>query len=304
MNKIQLWLKAVRAPFFTASIVSVILGAVVAWNLTGEFHLLKFFLTNIGVIFVHAGTDLINDYFDHISNLDEQNKNFTPFSGGSRVIQNREISPKSMLFAGLLSFVIAAIIGFYLNAVTTGNIILYIGIIGFFIGYFYTAKPFKLGYTALGELITTIACGPLIVYGAYFVMAENHAIQPLLISVPIGILVGLILYINEFPDYEADKKVGKRTIVVILGKAKAIRLYYAFMIINYIWVIIGVILNYFPIYTLLILLTFPLCLKAIKVASKNYDKIKELLPANASTIGLHLIFGILLSVGYVLDKLI
>lgn len=304
MNKIKLWLKAVRAPFFTASLVSVILGTIVAWNLTGEYYFLKFMLTFIGMVLVHSGTNLINDYFDHVSNLDEQNKNFTPFSGGSRVIQNNELSPGSMLIAGLLSFLSAAVIGFYLNAVTSGNTVLFIGIAGVFFGYFYTAKPFKLGYTALGELITTIACGPFIVYGAYFVQAQTHSLQPLLISVPIGILVGLILYINEFPDYEADKMVGKKTLVVLLGKAKAIKLYYAFMIFNYIWILIGVVLNYFPIYTLIILLTFPLCLKAIKVSSKNYDRIKELLPANASTIGLHLVFGLLLSVGYVLDRLI
>ncbi len=304
MDKIKLWAKAVRAPFFTASVVSVILGAVIAWNITGEFNLLNFVLTTIGVILVHAGTNLINDYFDHRSNLDEINVNYTPFSGGSRVIQDEEITPKTMLIVGLGTFILAAIIGFYLNFVTSGNVILYIGITGFFIGYFYTAKPLKLGYTALGELITIIACGPLIVYGSYYVIAQVHAIQPIFASIPIGILVGLILYINEFPDHEADKKIGKRTIVVVLGKAKAIKLFYIFMIFNYLWIIIGIVLNLLPLYTIVVLLTLPICVKAINVARINYDKIKELLPANASTIGLHLIFGILFSLGYVLDKLI
>ena len=304
MNKIKLWAKAVRAPFFTASVISVILGVIIAWNITGEFHLLNFVLTIIGVILVHAGTNLINDYFDHKSNLDEININHTPFSGGSRVIQDNELTPKAMLTAGLGTFVFAAIIGFYLNAVTSGNVILYIGITGFFIGYFYTAKPLKLGYTAMGEFITFIACGPLVVYGSYYVMAQTHAIQPLLASVPIGILVGLILYINEFQDHEADKEVGKKTLVVVLGKVKAIKLFYVFMIFNYIWVIFGIIFNLLPLYTIIILLTLPICFKAISVAKNNYDKIKELLPANASTIGLHLIFGILLSLGFVLDKII
>jgi len=304
LNKIKLWAKAVRAPFFTASVISVILGTVIAWNITSKFHLLNFLLVSIGVILVHAGTNLINDYFDHRSNLDEINANHTPFSGGSRVIQDNEITPKAMLIAGLGTFVLAAIIGFYLNSVTTGNVILYIGIIGFFIGYFYTAKPLKLGYTALGELITIIACGPLIVYGSYYVIAQVHAIQPIIASIPIGILVGLILYINEFPDHEADKKVGKKTLVVVYGKAKAIKLFYVFMIFNYIWIIVGVILNILPLFTIVVLLTLPICFKAINVARSNYDKIEELLPANASTIGLHLLFGILFSLGYVLDKLI
>jgi len=304
MNKIKLWAKAVRAPFYTASIVSVILGAIIAWNMTGEFHLLNFILTVIGVILVHSGTNLVNDYFDHKSNLDETNQNYTPFSGGSRVIQDKEITPKAMLNAGLGSFLFAAIIGIYLNYISKGNVILLIGIFGFFIGYFYTAKPLKLGYTALGELITIIACGPLIVYGSYYVIAQSHAIQPLLASIPIGVLVGLILYINEFPDYEADKKVGKKTLVVILGKTKAIKLFYTFLIFNYIWVVLGIILNLIPIYALLVLFTLPICYQAINVARQNYSKIKELLPANASTIGLHLLFGILFSIGYVLDTFI
>ncbi|MDP8204167.1 MAG: prenyltransferase [Candidatus Tenebribacter mawsonii] len=304
MNKIKLWIKASRAPFLTASLVSVVLGAVIAWNLTGELHLLKLILTTFGVIFVHSGTNLVNDYFDHKSNLDEINVNHNMFSGGSRVIQDKELSPKAMLTAGLLCFSATAAIGLYLNSITAGNVILYIGISGFLIGYFYTAKPLKFGYTALGELITAIACGPLIVYGTYFVITQTHSLQPLLASIPIGILVGLILYINEFEDHDADKAVGKKTLVIVFGKVKAIKLFYFFLVFNYIWVIIGVILNWFPIYTLAVILTLPICIKAIKVARVNYDKIKELLPANAATIGLHMIFGVLLSLGFVLDRLL
>jgi len=304
LNKIKLWIKAARAPFLTASLISVLLGVVIAWNPTGEIHWMKLILTAFGVIFVHSGTNLVNDYFDHKSNLDEINKNHNMFSGGSRMIQEKELSPKAMLTAGLLCFAATAIIGLYLNSVTKGNVILYIGIGGFFIGYFYTARPLKLGYTALGEIITVMACGPLIVYGTYFVIAQTHALKPLLASIPIGILVGLILYINEFQDHDADKEVGKKTLVVVFGKAKAIKLFYFFLIFNYIWVVIGVILNWFPIYTLAVLLTLPICMKAINMASQNYEKIKELLPANGATIGLHLIFGVLFSLGFFLDKIL
>ncbi|NQT64977.1 MAG: prenyltransferase [FCB group bacterium] len=304
MDKIKLWLRASRAPFLTASVISVILGVAIAWNLTSEFQLLKFILTATGVIFIHSGTNLVNDYFDHKSNLDEINVNHNVFSGGSRVIQDKELSPKAILSAGLICFVLAAAIGFYLNLLTKSNLILYIGMVGLFIGYFYTAKPLKLGYTALGEIITVIACGPLIVYGTYYVMAQTHAFQPIFASIPIGILVGLILYINEFQDHDADKQIGKNTLVVLFGKAKAIKLFYLFLIFNYIWVIVGIILKVFPVYTIIIVFTLPICFKAITVARKNYDKVTELLPANASTIGLHILFGILFSLGYVLDKLI
>jgi 1,4-dihydroxy-2-naphthoate polyprenyltransferase len=304
LNKIKFWLLAARAPFLTASVVSVVLGAVIAWNITGEFHLLNFVLTAIGVIFVHSGTNLVNDYFDHRSKLDEINLNHSPFNGGSRVIQNKGTTPGAVLTAGLICFSLAAAIGLYLNAVTKGNFILLIGISGFFIGYFYTAEPLKLGYTALGELITVIGCGPLIVYGSYYVIAQTHAIEPLIASIPIGILVGLILYINEFPDYDADKKTGKNTLVVILGKLKAIKIFYVFLIFNYIWVLLGIIFKFMPIHTIIVILTLPMCIKIIQIARRNHNLIKELLPANALTIGLHMIFGILLSLSYILNKVV
>ena len=303
-TKIKIWIRAIRAPFFTATIASVALGAVVAWHDTGKLHWVYFTLTILGTILVNSGTNLINDYFDHISNLDEINENHNQFSGGSRVIQEKLLTPRSILFAGLFSLLLAIVIGLYLNYKSSGNVILIIGIIGIFSGYFYTAKPFKLGYTPLGEIITGFGCGPLIVFGSYYVQTQKLSWQPLLISIPVGILVGLILFINEFPDYKADKAVGKKTMVVTLGKKKAISLYYSFLLITYLWVIAGVIFHIFPLLTLVIMITLPLSIKIIKIAKKNYKKISELLPANAATIGLHLTFGLLLSGSYLLDGLI
>src|SRR3989338_847528 len=115
MPRLKVWLKALRAPFFTATIVPVLLGAIIAWYDTGSFIWVKFWLTFAGALFMHAGTNLANDYFDHQSGCDEINATPTPFSGGSRVIQQGLIKAKNILFAALAFFIFGSLIGFYLN---------------------------------------------------------------------------------------------------------------------------------------------------------------------------------------------
>ncbi|MBU4342437.1 MAG: prenyltransferase [Candidatus Omnitrophica bacterium] len=133
---IKIWLKAIRAPFFTATIIPVTLGSVIAWHDTNDFMWLRFWLTMLGVLFVHTGTNLANDYFDHVSGCDEANSTPTPFSGGSRVIQNGLIAPRKILYVSLVSFIIGSAIGLYLNHLCKGNIILVLGMIGVSLGFF------------------------------------------------------------------------------------------------------------------------------------------------------------------------
>lgn len=303
LDKLKIWIKAARAPFFTATIIPVILGSIIAWSDTSKFIWLKFCLTLVGAVLIHAGTNLANDYFDHISGCDEANPNPTPFSGGSRLIQQGIILPKKILFASFISFILGATIGLYLNYVSGKNIILILGIIGVFLGFFYTAKPFRIGYTSLGELAVAIGFGPLMVMGAYYVQAQNLPLKVFLISIPVGILIALVLFINEFPDYVADKSVGKRTLVVILGKKKAVILYQILLASVYIFIVSLVILKLLPQVMLIVLLSLPLALKALTLSGRNFDKIYELLPANAATIKLHSLIGILLCIGFALDRI-
>ncbi|MFQ6066842.1 MAG: prenyltransferase, partial [bacterium] len=214
MNDLKIWLRAVRAQFFTASVVPVILGTSVALHSSGQFNLFLFCLTLAGIIFAHAGTNLANDYYDHRSGNDFVNKSPTPFSGGSRVIQNGLISAKKILVAALVFFALATSIGLYLNHVCRGNLILILAFLGGFLGFFYTADPLKIGYRGIGELAVSFGFGPPLVLGSYYVQTQNLSWEPVWSSIPIGLLIGLVLYLNEFPDYEPDKTVGKKTLVV------------------------------------------------------------------------------------------
>lgn len=297
-----IWYRAIRARFFTATFVPIFLGAVIAWHGSGEFNWIYFLLALFGGIFIHAGLDLINDYSDHTSGVDEINSYHNPFSGGSRVIQEGLLSPKQVFWASIMCFAIGSGIGLFLDFALPGHTLLIIGVTGVFLAYFYSADPIRIGYTSLGEISCGLGFGPVMVLGSYYVQTGKVAWQPLWASLPVGILIALVLYINEFPDYEADRKASKKTLVVVMGKRKAVRLYPFLLVMSYLIIIAGVIVGIFPLPVLISLLTVPLAFRAIKVAWNNFDKIFELLPANAATIGLHLSLGLLLSGGYILDK--
>lgn len=299
----KIWLKAIRIPFFTATVIPVTLGSIIAWYDTNKFMWMRFWLAMLGTLFIHIGTNLSNDYFDHLSGCDEANPNPTPFSGGSRVIQEGLIAPKKILYVSLASFILGGTIGLYLNYLCGGNVILILGIIGIFLGFFYTAKPLRIGYGSLGELAVGIGFSPLIVLGSYYVQAQRLLFKVFLISIPVGILIALVLFINEFPDYLADKTVGKRTLVVILGKRRAVILYHILLTSVYLVVAFLVIFKFLPLMSLIVFLSLPLAIKAYLISKNNFDKIYELLPANAYTIGLHSIIGLLLCAGFILDKI-
>lgn len=303
INCIGVWIKALRAPFFTATVIPVVLGATLAWHDSSLLNWQKFWLTLIGVVLIHAGANMINDYFDHKSGCDEINSNFTPFSGGSRVIQDKQFTARKVFFAAILCFTVGGIIGLYLNYLSASNVVLILGIIGVFLGFFYTVKISRIVYGGLGELAVGVGCGLLIVVGTYYVQLRQLPLKVFLVSLPISILIALVLFINEFPDYVADKSVGKKTLVVILGKKRAMILYQLLLAATYLVVILLVLSGFLPFFCLITLFSLPLAINSSIVLRKNFQSVQELLPANAFTIGLHSLVGILLSVGLALDKI-
>jgi len=302
-KKFGYYMGAMRLPFLTASVASVLLGSAIAyWQLDGTFMLGRFLLALLGAALVHTAANLANDYYDHTSENDWVNKTPTMFSGGSRYIQEKQLSPRWFLGAAIACFTIVAIIGLYLNWVTPGNTILYIGLLGFFLGFFYTASPLRLGYNPIGSLAILIAFGPCIAVGSFYIQAEILSLVPLLASIPVGLLVALILYINGFQDHDADKKVGKRTLIVALGKKRAATWLSYFLALYFVMIIAGIVGGYFPIYTLAVAIALPLVIRAATTAKQYYDKVDELLPANGSVIGFHLVSTLLFSIAFLVDK--
>ncbi len=303
-NKLKIWLAEVRAPFLTATIVPIVLGTSIAWYNTGKIDWLLFALTLISGIFLHMGCNVVNDYYDHLSSNDDINREFVrPFSGGSRMIQLGLLTPLEVLSGGLLFFAIGSGIGIYLAA-ERGWEILGLGLIGVVSSFFYTAPPLYFASRGVGEFLVGLNFGTLMTLGAYFVQTQKFSIEALLASIPPALLIAGVLYINEFPDYNADKAVGKKTIVVRLGREKALVPYIFIMLLGYIVVLLSSILGKLPLSTLISFATIPLGLKAIDFAKKYHSNPLRLVPANAMTIQSHLFTGLLLSIAFILkDKI-
>jgi 1,4-dihydroxy-2-naphthoate octaprenyltransferase len=299
-----LWVAKTRAPFFTASIVPIVLGTLIAWARTGTFYPGYFILTLIGGVCLHAGVNMTNDYFDHTWGSDEINEDrATPFTGGSRLIQMGVVPAQTMLREGLAFFLIGGLIGLFL-AYTRGPWVLWLGLFGALTGYFYTAPPLRLVATGIGELFIGLDFGVLMVLGAYYTQTTELSLEAAVASLPVAVLIAALLYINEFQDMKADQAVGKNQIVVRLGRQKAAVGYGLLMLVTYSALILGVVLAGVSPFVLLGLLTVPMAWQAYQVARTHYDHPAELVPANVGTIKVHALTGLLMSLGYVVQLIV
>lgn len=304
MRKLSLYLQELRAPFFTASIVPVFLGAAVAYYHTGEFFWGLFGLAFTGGVLLHAGTNVANDFFDHKSGDDRINVEYIrPFTGGSRMIQNGLLTPGEVLWESILAYLGAVVVGIVL-ALHRGYPILLLGGIGLFCGYFYTGTPLVLAGRGVGELVIGANFGLLMVLGSYYVQTGRFSMEAALAAVPVALLIFLVVFVNEFPDMKADAATGKRTLVVRLGRRRSSKVYLGVIVSVYAWVLILVLLRLISPFALLILITVPIAARSTSVTLVSYDCKGSLAPANAGTILIHLSVGVLLSLGYVLERLL
>ncbi len=300
--RLRTWVKASRAPFFIAVLMPSVLGAAIAYR-HGGFDPLLFLAVAAGMVLANAGTNLVNDYFDFRSGADVGNESRTPFSGGSPFLPSGALRPSDVLHVGLACFAAALLVAIYL-AMAAGWLVLALASVGGFIAFFYTAPPLKLGYSGLGELLTGLALGPLTVLGVYYVMTRSLALEPVVASAPIGLLVSTILFVNEVPDYEADRRVGKRHLVVILGKERAVRGIPLLFALVYASILLGAALRFTPAWTLLALLTLPGALMVVRAARESYSDVPRYIPAMAGTIAVYSTTGALLAAGYVISALV
>ncbi len=299
MQKVLIWIQAMRAPFFTASIVPLVLGMAIVWMEHQVFDPVLGFITLLSGVTIQAGTNLCNDYFDQAA--DAINEDFTPFSGGSRIIQNQILGPRQILIASIFCFIIGILSAIFLVIATNGLLLIIFLLVAVLLGIFYTAFPVRFSYRGLGEIAVFVGFGPLGVFSAYYIQVGHLNSNMLLIaSAPIAILIAMVLFLNEFQDYEADKAARKNTLVVSLGKKTSLKIYVAGMILVYISYFGVIMVQGFSLPLLLPFITIPLTIKAISIARKQYTKIKELEPSNALTILIHLIFGILMAISFII----
>jgi 1,4-dihydroxy-2-naphthoate octaprenyltransferase len=280
-NPVKRYLLATRPAFLTIALAGCLLGFASA--LESAFSWPLAVLTLLLAIATQAGVNVFNDYYDHLNGTDAVNVDrLFPFTGGSRFIQNGVMSPRQMLVYALVLFGAVIAGGLWLIA-TRGSGLFWIGIAGLLIGWAYSAPPLKLNSRGLGEIC--VAAGfLLIVAGADFVQRGTMSLTPWLIGLPYALLVTNILYVNQFPDRNADLQAGKRHWVVRLEPsvaARGYRLILALAVLVQVWLVAS---GRLPVLSLISLLALIPALKAGQVLSAHAAEPAKLAPAVQMTI--------------------
>jgi 1,4-dihydroxy-2-naphthoate octaprenyltransferase len=295
--KLKVWFLETRPQFLLLSVVLVFLGITIAWY-DGSFHLGYALLTFLGLLLCHISVNVLNDYFDYESGIDLETKR-TPFSGGSGILPTACLKPRQVLWLGVGSIILAVPIGVYF-VLTRGWDLLPLLIVGALCAVLYTPLIAKLGFP---EWAPGAGMGTLPVLGTYFIQTTAYSLPAVIAAIPSGILVHNLLLLNEFPDVEADRNAGRRTMPILIGKTKAWMVYTALTIVVYLWIIGWVIAGIMPVFSLIALLTLPFAIKAI-IGSKKHDDMNQLVPAMANNVNVVLLTQFLLGIGYILGRVL
>lgn len=288
---IRTWWLAVRPFSFTASVTPVVLGGVLA-AYNGAWNWWLFAISLLGAVLIHAGTNLINDYYDWKKGAD------TPESlGPNRALQEGMLTPRQVYWGAIVCFAIGSALGIYLVA-TRGLFILYLGIFSVLAGWFYTAGPAAFAYTGLGEIVVFVFMGPVMVLGSYYVLTQDISRDVVWIAVPVGLLVAAILHANNMRDLEGDRVKNKRTLANILGRRASRWEYYILVGGSYLILILLVVFKVAPPYILLALLTLPSAIDLIRTAA-IHDAPARLNKVLRGTATLHERFGWLMIIGMI-----
>jgi len=288
------WLRVIRIRFLLASVIAVLLGLTITWWTSNTVDIFHAALTMIGVLALHVSIDLLNDYWDFKRGIDTQTKR-TKFSGGTGVLPEGLLEPRSVYKAGIAFLIFGSILGayfIYVNGITIG-IILAFAILSI---YFYSTKIVNVG---LAEFFVGVK-GTMIVLGTYFIQTSQIDILPILGGMVIGILSSFVLFITSFPDHDADKDKGRKTLVIILGKKKSSMFFWVFPIFAYMIIIFGVSIEIFPIYSLVTLTTIPLLIVIGKKISTQFNDDEKFLKIMNLTISYSRITGVIFIVSFLI----
>jgi 1,4-dihydroxy-2-naphthoate polyprenyltransferase len=300
-NPIKRYFLATRPPFLLASLVPALIGlaSAAAGNVTIDIVLA--ICTVLGAILFHAAANVLNDYYDALNGTDDRNtQRLYPFTGGSRFIQNGVLSREQTARFGFVLLFVGIVLGLYLLQHSDRGL-LWIGLFGTFIAWAYSAPPLSLNSRGLGELCIATAFGLLIIVGADYVQRGEFSLIPLLLAVPYGLLTSNLLYINQFPDREADEQAGKHHLVVRLGAQRGRWGYLLLLLAANLWLLGLVLAGLVTPWSLLALLAAPLGLKAALTLLRYAHQPAHLVPAIRMTIASLLLHGLLLSVGLIIS---
>jgi 1,4-dihydroxy-2-naphthoate polyprenyltransferase len=284
-SRLKIWIRAFRPFSLSGSIIPVALGGVLAVD-RGLFNITLFVLAILAISSFQIGANLLNVSDDFTNKVDTKES-----FGSCDVVVNNLLTPKQVIRMSFCFFVFGALIGLYLTY-EGGLVIFLLGLTGALGGYFYTRKPFTLKYRGLGIPLIFLLYGPLPVLGSSYLQTGQLGMREILLSIPVGLLTTAILHANDIRDIYHDSKAGIKTLSIIMGRNKAKAVYASILTISYLSVIIMVLTNVTPVWSITVLITLPLATRNIKkLYAENCDGmgIKTL---DQETAKLQMLFGI------------
>ena len=294
-NSLKTWMTQIRAPFLLLAVFLVAIGGAAAHH-DGIFNPLRFFLCMIGIVLTHIAVNLCNELSDYRTGIDQHTRR-TPFSGGSGSLQAGKTTYAAVRSVAIASLAVAAIIGCYLGVVS-GPLVFFFMIAGGLTIVSYTPRLARWGF---GEAAAGLCLGSFVVAGAYYAMAGTLSAGVLVASVPPGILTALLLFLNEFPDVEADRAGGRRHLVIRLGYRGAATLYAIAIAVTYLVIVAGVCFRLLPAMLLLGCLTIPLAIKVSIEAFRSGNLFEKFIPTMGMNVLIVLGTDLLLAAAYILS---
>ncbi|WP_318507877.1 1,4-dihydroxy-2-naphthoate polyprenyltransferase [Bacillus sp. T3] len=285
----RVWWQLTRPHTLTAAFVPVLLGTALAMPET-DIHFGLFATMLLACLLIQTATNMFNEYYDFKRGLDTAES-----VGIGGAIVREGIQAKTVLYAALGLYAISMLLGVYICANTSWWLAL-IGSVSMAAGYLYTGGPLPIAYTPLGELFAGFFMGCLIILISFFIQTGTVSDTAILVSIPITILVGAILMANNIRDLDGDKKFGRKTLAILLGRKGAILFLAGMFIISYAWVFALIFLKIVSPWLAIVLLSSPKPLKAISGFFKNTLPL-QMMPAMKATAQTNTIFGFLLSIG-------
>ncbi len=288
-SAVRIWVMAARVRTLPAAIAPVLVGTSLALG-DDHFEALAFLAALLGAIFIQVGTNLSNDYSDARRGADTEDR-----LGPVRVTAGGLVPPGQVLRATYVSFGLAVACGAYLVAVA-GPELLAVGAASILAGVLYTGGPRPYGYEGLGELFVFLFFGIVAVTGSYFVQVQQLPWEAFVCAVPVGLLASAILVVNNVRDLDTDRRAGKRTLAVRLGRTRARAMYAAMLVLAFVGAPLPWLFGSMTAWLLLPWLTIPLAVRLAGVVRTRSDG-PSLNGALARTGALQLLFCLLFSAG-------
>lgn len=288
-----LWFRAIRIKFILASIIAVSNGIAISYWKTGAIDPGYALLTYFGIMCLHISVDLLNDYSDYKRGIDTNTKR-TKYSGGTGVIPENLINPRVIYCAGVVFLILGGLTGLYFVTIK-GIIILILLSFAIISIYFYSTNIVNAG---LGELFVAIK-GCMIVMGSYYIQSDTIDLTSVFVGIIVGLLSAVVLLVTSFPDYDADKKSGRRTLVILSGKANSVKIFTALIMVTYGMIIGGSIFNIIPTFSTMGLLSIPFAVKAI-YKLRRFNDASQLVSSMANSIIYSRACGLLLAISFII----